>query len=100
MPSGPGTPSPTHRTRTVRVAQTRSPLSANSHHPLGVAGGYFRDWTLDFSHCEILRTGYDETLQIDPNNLQFLYQGDNPAANAPSYSQIPWQLGLATATSN
>jgi hypothetical protein len=58
------------------------------------------NWTLDFSHGEILRTGYDETLQIDPNNLQFLYQGDNPAANAPSYSQIPWQLGLATAKSN
>lgn len=57
-------------------------------------------WTLDFSHGEILRTGYDETLQIDPNNLQFLYQGDNPAANAPSYNLIPWQLGLATATSN
>jgi Glycosyl hydrolase family 62 len=56
-------------------------------------------WTLDFSHGEILRTGYDETLQIDPKNLQFLYQGANPAANAPSYSQIPWQLGLATATS-
>jgi uncharacterized protein (TIGR03437 family) len=57
-------------------------------------------WTDDFSHGEIIRTGYDETLQIDPNNLQFLYQGDNPAANAPSYSQIPWQLGLATATSS
>ena len=55
-------------------------------------------WTLDFSHGEILRTGYDETLQIDPTNLQFLYQGANPTANAPSYSQIPWQLGLATAT--
>ncbi len=57
-------------------------------------------WTDDFSHGGIIRTGYDETLQIDPNNLQFLYQGDNPAANAPSYSQIPWQLGLATATSS
>ena len=57
-------------------------------------------WTLDFSHGEVLRTGYDELLQIDPNNLQFLYQGANPAANAPNYSQIPWQLGLATANSN
>lgn len=57
-------------------------------------------WTDDFSHGEIIRDGYDETLQIDlNNNLQFLYQGDNPAANAPSYSQIPWQLALATATS-
>jgi hypothetical protein len=57
-------------------------------------------WTGDFSHGEILRDGYDQTLQIDPNNLQFLYQGDNPAANAPTYNQIPWQLGLATATGN
>ena len=52
-------------------------------------------WTVDFSHGEIIRDGYDETLQIDFNNLLFLYQGDNPAVNAPSYSQIPWQLGLA-----
>ncbi|MGC2636727.1 MAG: non-reducing end alpha-L-arabinofuranosidase family hydrolase, partial [Acidobacteriaceae bacterium] len=57
-------------------------------------------WTDDFSHGEIVRSGYDETLPIDPNNLQFLFQGDNPAANAPSYSAIPWQLGLATATSH
>ena len=42
-------------------------------------------WTLDFSHGEIIRTGYDETLQIDPNNLQFLYQGVNPAANGDPY---------------
>jgi hypothetical protein len=57
-------------------------------------------WTNDFSHGEILRTGYDELLQIDPSNLQFLFQGDNPAAGASSYNAIPWQLGLATATSN
>ncbi|MGO9012012.1 MAG: non-reducing end alpha-L-arabinofuranosidase family hydrolase [Bryobacteraceae bacterium] len=57
-------------------------------------------WTDDFSHGEIIRDGYDETLQIDPNNLQFLYQGDNPTANAASYSQIPWQLGLASAISS
>ena len=54
-------------------------------------------WTDDFSHGEIVRDNYDETLQIDLDNLQFLYQGDNPAANAASYSQIPWQLALATA---
>jgi hypothetical protein len=56
--------------------------------------------TNDFSHGEVVRSGFDETLPIDTNNLQFLYQGDNPAANAPSYGAIPWQLGLATATSN
>jgi hypothetical protein len=53
-------------------------------------------WTDDISHGELLRVGYDQTLTINPTDLQFLYQGDNPAANAPSYTYIPWQLGLLT----
>jgi hypothetical protein len=53
-------------------------------------------WTANFSHGEMIRTGYDETLQIDPANLQFLYQGFNPSANGAPYGQLPWQLGLAT----
>ena len=58
------------------------------------------DWTNDISHGEMLRVGYDETLTIDPNNLQFLYQGADPTAeaNAPNYSQIPYKLGLLTRT--
>ncbi len=55
-------------------------------------------WTLDLSHGEIIRDGYDERLEIDPKHLEFLYQGVNSASHAPSYSQIPWQLGLASAT--
>jgi hypothetical protein len=46
----------------------------------------------------MIRVGYDETLTIDPTNLQFLYQGANPSAEASAgnYSQIPYQLGLLT----
>jgi len=59
----------------------------------GVSG-----WTIDISHGEMIRVGYDETLTIDPTNLQFLYQGANPSAEvgASNYSQIPYQLGLLT----
>ena len=63
---------------------------------MGPLKGGFPPGPLTLITAEVIRTGYDETLQIDPNNLQFLYQGADPAANAPSYSQIPWQLGLAT----
>lgn len=49
-------------------------------------------WTTDFSHGEMLRAGFDETLTIDPNNLQYLYQGTS--SHPSSYIQIPWQLGL------
>ena len=49
-------------------------------------------WTSDISHGEMIRSGYDETLTIDPNSLLYLYQGTS--SGAPQYIQIPWQLGL------
>jgi hypothetical protein len=51
-------------------------------------------WTKDISHGELVRDGYDETPTIDPNNLQLLFQGYDPAMNTASYSQLPYRLGL------
>jgi hypothetical protein len=50
-------------------------------------------WTKDISHGELIRDGYDETLTIDPNNLQLLFQGRDPGINA-RYDQLPYKLGL------
>jgi hypothetical protein len=52
-------------------------------------------WTDSFSHGELLRTGYDEHLEVDPANLRFLYQGvSDVARKGKSYGEIPWRLGL------
>jgi len=54
-------------------------------------------WTHDISHGEMVRAGYDEKLEIEPCNLQFLYQGADPLAETGGdYNKIPWHLGLIT----
>jgi len=57
-------------------------------------------WTDDFSSGGAVIDGDNQTDPININNLTFLYQGDNPNNGATSYSQIPWQLGLATSNAN
>jgi hypothetical protein len=80
----------------------RSWLPVNDHdsfeHPFaGINNVAFEDgvapWTRDISHGELIRDGYDETLTIDLNNLQLLYQGRDPASGS-RYELLPYQLGL------
>ncbi len=54
-----------------------------------------RHWTDSFSHGELLRSGYDQNLEVDPHHLRFLFQGvtDNQRVGR-KYGQIPWRLGL------
>ena len=54
-------------------------------------------WAGNISHGELLRTGFDETLTVDPANLRFLIQGVTQKARAgKKYGDIPWRLGLLT----
>jgi hypothetical protein len=52
-------------------------------------------WTDSISHGELLRAGHDERLEVDPNQLRFLFQGvlDRDRRGKP-YGQIPWRLGI------
>ncbi len=54
-----------------------------------------KTWTGSFSHGELLRTGRDQRLEIDPDNLVLLYQGVSDERRAgKKYGEIPWELGL------
>lgn len=52
-------------------------------------------WTTSFSHGELIRSGVDETLEVDPAQLRFVFQGVSADAYPRSkYGSIPWKIGI------
>lgn len=75
-----------------------SPLADTQSNPFAGAANVTFDggkWTDDISHGEMLRSGYDETLSINPCKLQYLYQGTAPGFTG-DYRLIPYRLGVIT----
>jgi len=74
------------------------PLAPGREHPFAGAGNVEQPsghWTDNVSHGELIRSGCDETLTIDPTELQFLIQGVLAKdVSGKKYGEIPWRLGL------
>jgi hypothetical protein len=74
------------------------PLAASRERPfasLANAHSVGQRWTGSISHGELLRAGVDQTLEVDPAELRFLFQGVSDEARVDKpYGQIPWRLGL------
>jgi len=52
-------------------------------------------WTDNVSHGELIRDVCDETLTVDPQNLQFLFQGMwDKDKSGRGYGQFQWRIGL------
>ena len=55
-------------------------------------------WSDSISHGELIRSGFDQTLEVDPADLRFLYQGvREEQRKGKPYGQIPWRLGILEA---